>query len=131
MATPDQLVENHGQEVTIERLVDPVKDTDWDDLLDEDESGYEQETVDAIVSRPSDEEHTVDLGQGTIARRRLTVSSATGVSEQRNGRPDRVEINGDVYEVVEVRDDEHPLASVQKKTVVCELLQSVSLKSTA
>ncbi|AXR81498.1 hypothetical protein AArcMg_1485 [Natrarchaeobaculum sulfurireducens] len=107
---------NHGETVEHEWVADASFDTDYN--LDVDESEIETQQLKAVISNPSDEAFKRLEGRGSTPEYELTVPSDADVQVDREGRPDRFRVRGDYCEVAEVRHDKHPMADMEKKTVV-------------
>lgn len=114
MPTPDSLVAGHGQSMALSSITTPAYNGAG--TFDEKTSTVATTTFLAIPSQPRSRELPLQLqGQEML---RLTVPSSLNVQAERPGRPDRVTWNGALYEVLEVRDDKHPMTGVRKKTVL-------------
>jgi U3 small nucleolar ribonucleoprotein component len=132
---PDTLVENNGQNITITRV------SSFDvtaDGIENVEREYEQ--TKGIISNPSEDlaqrlEGTIDEGSITV-----TVTSDTDVEAQPDAGKDRI-IKGhvdpstasdvEVYTVVSLQDDEHPLMGIKKLTAVCNRFNREDLQDDA
>lgn len=113
---PDDYVKTHGETVEHEYVADASFDTDYN--LDEDDSEIETQELDAVVSNPSDEAFKRLEGRGARPEYELTVPSDADVQPDREGRPDRFRVRGDYVEVEDVQHDTHPIADIEKKTVI-------------
>lgn len=116
MTNPDEIVDEHGRDVELERVVDPVYDVN--DVLDEDASTIETETIKAIVSQPSERDMRRVEGRAGVAELKLTVKSDVDVTRRREGSPDSITVDGRVYSVADVQRDQHPIVGVEKVTVI-------------
>lgn len=113
---PGDLVDEHGEQVTLERVTTAVYDSH--DVLDESASTIETPTIKAIFSQPTDEDQQrVEARVGT-ATLKATVQENVDVETRREGRRDRIARNGRTYLVIDVIDDFHPFAEVTKKTLM-------------
>lgn len=130
MTDPDAVVGAVGEEIELERVVDPVYDAN--DVLDRDASTIETELVQAVVSQPSENDTVREEGRVGTADAKATVASTVDVATQREGRRDRVirygygegsagdtEFgDGTRFEVVDVQKDRHPFTGVEKQTLM-------------
>jgi len=115
MTDPDELVGEHGEQVTLERVTDAVYDQN--DVLDGDASTIESITIRAIFSKPTDDLQTRLEGRAETATLTATVKSTVDVQASREGSRDKIYRDGTEYAVVDVSDDQHPFAEVGKKTL--------------
>lgn len=120
MTNPDELVDAHGEEVTLEHVTDAQYDDN--DVLDESASTIETETVSMIVSSPSEQDQIRLEGRVGTAELKGTVKSSVDVSTQREGRRDRIQRGGEWYDVIDVADDTHPFVGTPKQTVMLRQL---------
>jgi hypothetical protein len=120
MATPDQLVADHGRDVTHEYVT--AYDLDSNGQVDPSTLTTQEQTISAIVSNPTEEDEQRVDGRLSTGARRLTVDSGLDVKADRPGRRDRITIDGELYKVVDVSDDIHPITGTQKLTVVLDRL---------
>lgn len=112
----DQIVQQRGVQVTLDRVTTPVYDDQ--DVLDLDASTIEQVTVKAIVSQPQEGHEVKDPGREARVSARFTVPSDTDIDPNRPGRPDRIIHAGTTYEVLDKTHEEHVFApGVEKLTV--------------
>jgi len=117
---PDAIVKQHGETVTHEYVTD--YEVDANGQVDESTVVTETRTIPAVVSQPSEEDTHRLEGRLSTGSLKLTVESDRDVRADRGGRRDRVMVDGTVYKVVEVRDDEHPVTGTRKQTVLVERL---------
>lgn len=120
MTDPDELVGEHGEQVTLERVTDAVYDAN--DVLDESASTIETPTIRAIFSSPSEQDQVRTEGRVGVAELKATVKSSVDVSTQREGRRDRIVRGGTTYEVIDVQADSHPFADAKKQTIMLRQL---------
>lgn len=118
MTDPNALIGKYGEKVKLIRVTNAVYDAY--DELDESASSIEEVMIDAWVSQPSEEETSRLEGKAALDSLKATVDSSTDISSQRDGGPDEIERNGKRYKVAVVRDDSHPMANAEKKTVLLE-----------
>jgi len=117
---PNDIVAEHGVTVTHEYVTDYALDDNGQ--VDPDSIVTATDEVPAIVSQPSEEDTQRLEGRLSTGGLRLTVASDRDVSGDRGGRRDRFHVDGEAYEVVEVRDDEHPITGAAKQTVIVDRL---------
>ena len=125
MVTPDSIIESFGEGIAITRVVE--HDTGRDGVS---EVAREIETTEGVVSSPGEEaaqrlEGRVESGMITV-----TVPSDTDVKADRDGGRDRL-LRPSVsdpenppegvrlYTVEDVTRDRHPIAGVDKLTLMC------------
>lgn len=134
-AGPDRLVAEHGEKVTIERVIDYELDANGQVT----NLQTEYENVLAVPSQPTEEDLQRTDGRLSTSSLRLTLTSDADVEADRGGERDRVyyparDPNGDgtfgedsfggrnpderAYQVVEVQDDEHPITNTRKRTAL-------------
>ena len=125
MVTPDSLIESFGEDVTLTRVIDYTTGRDGVTGVTR-----EFETVKGIVSSPGEEaeqrlEGRVESGMITV-----TVPSGTDVKADREGGRDRLvrpsvtdptapPEDARLYTVEDVQRDRHPIAGVDKLTLMC------------
>lgn len=115
MTNPDELVDEHGEEVELRRVVEPVYDQN--DVIDTGESTIETETIRAIFSQPTDELQNRLEGRAEVASLQATVKSDVDVSATREGSRDKITRGDETYAVVDVSADRHPFMAVDKVTL--------------
>lgn len=115
MTNPDELVDEHGEDVELRRVVEPVYDQN--DVIDTDESTIETETIRAIFSQPTDELQNRLEGRAEVASLQATVKSDVDVSATREGSRDKITRGDETYAVVDVSADRHPFMAVDKVTL--------------
>lgn len=120
MTSPDELVAEHGESVTLERVTSAAYDAN--DVLDESASTIETPSISAVFSSPSEQDQVRTEGRVGVAELKATVPSSVDVSTQREGRRDRIVRNGTPYEVIDVAVDEQPFVGVQKQTIMLRQL---------
>ena len=120
MLGPDDLVDRTGQTVTHEYVTD--YDLTDEGQVDQPSLVTEQDEIKAVISQPSEEDTQRLEGRLSTGSLRLTVKSDRDVQGDRGGRPDRFKIDDDWYQVVEVRDDLHPITGIKKQTVLVDRL---------
>ena len=120
MSGPDAIVEDAGKLVTHQYVTD--YDLTDEGQVDQNSLDTDQEEIKAVISQPSEEDTQRHEGRLSTGSLRLTVKSDRDVQGDRGGRPDRFKIDGDWYQVVEVRDDEHPITGTKKQTVLVNRL---------
>lgn len=113
---PDQYVATNGEQIEHEWVAEAVMDTDYN--LDEAASTVSTQSLPAIVSNPSDSAFKRLEGRGSTPEYELTVPSDTDVQSDREGRPDRFRVRGDYVKVVDIQEDSHPMADLNKLSVV-------------
>ena len=120
MTGPDGLVAQSDETVTHEF----VTDYNVDDNGQVEPDSIVVDTVErpAIVSSPSEEDEQRHEGRLSTGSFRLTLLSDADVKGDRGGRRDRFAVRGQWTEVVEVRDDTHPITGTQKLTVLVDRL---------
>lgn len=115
---PDRYVAANGEAIVHEWVATAEMDTDYN--LDEDGSDIQEQEIMAVVSSPSDRAFKRLEGRGSRPKYELTLPSRTDVQSDRTGRPDRFRVRGDYVKVVDVSHDTHPMADIEKLTVVVE-----------
>jgi len=120
MAGPDAIVAAHGVTVTHEYVTDYSLDANGQ--VDPGSVVTDSDDIQAIVSKPSEEDTQRHEGRLSTGGLRLTVPSDRDVSGERGGRRDRFQVDDEWYEVVEVQDDEHPVTGTAKQTVLVDRL---------
>jgi len=120
MSTPDAIVENTGQTVTHEYVTDYQLDENGQ--VDPASISTDSDEIPAVISQPSEEDQQRHEGRLSTGSLQLTVKSSRDVQGDRGGRRDRFQIDGEWYQVVEVRDDEHPITGTKKQTVLVDRL---------
>lgn len=108
----DPLVKAHGVDVSILRVTNATYDA-WD-TLDPATMTTQAETVKAILSQRVKGWEWTDGGRINRPTLVITVPSGTDLKADREGRADRVTIDGLVYEVREVREQTHPFTKTKK-----------------
>lgn len=108
----DPIVKAQGVDVSILRVTNATYDA-WD-TLDPATMTTATETVKAIVSQNVKGWEWVDSGRIQRPACVITVPSGTDLKAEREGRADRVTINGVLFEVREVRDQTHPFTKHKK-----------------
>ncbi len=120
MSGPDTLVSQYGQAVTHEYVTDysltAAGQVDTSSVV------TTTDTIDAVISQPSEEDTQRIEGRLSAGARQLTVASSVDIQATRGGRRDKITIAGDVFEVMEVRDDTHPVTGTRKQTVLIDRL---------
>ena len=114
MVNPDLLVAAKGESVSLIHVTVAVYDGDD---FDDENSTIPTTPILAIVSLPSEKDLRAFQGRQALPTLRLTVLSTTDIKADRPGRNDRIERDGHLYQVEEVRSDRHPFVGVPKKTV--------------
>jgi len=117
---PDAIVDATGQTVTHEYVTDYTL-TD-EGQVDPNSIVTATDEIKAVVSQPSEQDTQRLEGRLSSGSLRLTVKSTRDVQGDRGGRHDRFQVGEDWYQVVEVRDDEHPITGTTKQTVLVERL---------
>lgn len=120
MAGPDAIIESHGETVTHEYVTDYSLDANGQ--VDPASVVTTSEDIQAIVSSPTEEDVQRMEGRLSDGGYRLTVPTDQDVSGDRGGRRDRFTVRGVECEVMEVRDDEHPVTGTTKQTVLVDRL---------
>jgi len=120
MLGPDELVDRTGETVVHEFVTD--YDLTAEGQVDQNSITTEQDKIKAVISQPSETDAQRLEGRLSTGSLRLTVKSDRDVQGDRGGRPDRFEIDADWYQVVEVRDDLHPITGIEKQTVLVDRL---------
>lgn len=124
MPTPNQLVADHGDDITILRVVDfemtPNGATDVIRHIDH---------TQGVISSPSETDTVRPEGRADTGNRTVTVQSSQDVQVERPGGRDFValghidpddDLDPDVYTVTNVSDDTHNFLDITKKTLTCE-----------
>lgn len=131
MATPDRNIEEFGQEVTHIwvsnaqfQSYDGADDQSFEGGFDPDSSTIQNDTVKAIVSNPSERISREFEGIVEDGSKTLSVKSDVTVKADREGRPDRFDIEGVKYKVAEVVSDSHAFYpdQIKKQTVILNRL---------
>lgn len=143
MTGPDDIVARAGEPITLERAVDYEIDANGQVQTLE----TERVTTEAIVSQPTEEDEQRLEGRLSTGSLKMTLPSNTDVAADRDGQRDRIyrpELAGwgedgwgddgwggsapekRIYEVVEVRDDKHPLTGALKLTIIADELDGRS-----
>ena len=118
---PDQLVDAAGELVTHEFVTD--YDLDENGQVDPDSIETNSEERLAVVSNPSDEDEQRHEGRLSTGSFRLTVKSDADIRADRGGRRDRIEVRGELTEVLEVRRDRNALTGTEKQTVLVDRIE--------
>lgn len=118
MTSPNEMVENHGETVTLERVTSPVYDSY--DELDEGASTVEEVDIKAVISQPEEGGTTRPEGKAALRRLQATVKSDIDISATREGGADAIIRNGKRYKVGQVIDDRHPIVDMERKKVILE-----------
>lgn len=137
MAGPDRIVERAGETITLERVIDYEIDANGQVQNVE----TELETVNAIVSQPSEEDEQRVEGRLSTGSLKLTLPSDVDVAGDRDAERDRIyrpSVSGweeggwgesgwggvpstaRRYRVVEARNDRNPLTGTSKLTVIVD-----------
>jgi len=124
MVTPDDIVTERGEQLTLTRV--SAFDTGRDGVSN---VTREFETIMGIVSQPSEEDAQRLEGRIESGAITVTVPSGTDIASDRDGGRDRLirpatdptTVDGSVrvYTVEDVQDDTHAFAGIRKVTVVC------------
>jgi hypothetical protein len=117
---PDDLVAEHGETVGHEYVTDYA--LTGEGQVDPDSVVTQTDEIQAVVSAPSEQDQQRVDGRLSTGSLRLTVPSDRDVSGERGGRRDRFHVDDEVYEVVEVQADEHPITGTTKQTVLVDRL---------
>lgn len=120
MTGPDTIVDQFGTIVTHEYVT--AYGLDNNGQVDPGSITTAADEIPVIISQPSEEDQQRLEGRLSTGGRRLTVKSDRDIRGDRGGRRDRILIDGEWYEVVEVRDDEHPITGTAKQTVLVDTL---------
>lgn len=124
MPSPDDLIERHGDPITISRVVDYTMSAEGvSDVV------RRFDHTKGIVSAPSETDTQRPEGRVDTGNLTVTVPSDQDVQVERQGGRDRVALghidpdddpDPDAYTVTDVSDDTHPIADVTKTTLTTE-----------
>lgn len=114
MATPTDIVMQFGKNIHFYKAKD-----------DEEVSYEEPIEIMAIVSSPRDADDVEEMGRVNMGERQITVDKDLDISNNRNGLPDVLKIDGEFYQVEEVNNDKHPMMDIWKKTATLNELDAV------
>lgn len=114
MATPTDLVVQYGRKILFYEAED-----------NEEVSYKDPVEILAILSGSRDTNNLEEMGRVNTGEKTMTVSKDLDISNNRNGLPDVVKIDGEFYQIEEVINAEHPMMDIWKKTAVLKELDAV------
>ena len=127
MTNPDTIIQESGEPITLSRVVGYTVNAQGAQDVQR-----ELHTTKGIVSSPSEELEQRLSGRIEGGAITVTLPSGTDVQQNRNGGRDRiirgtVESEGDydgqeLYTVIDVTRDKHPMVGIEKLTVACNLV---------
>ena len=124
---PDTIIQESGEPITLSRVVDFTVNSEGAQDVQR-----ELHTTKGIVSSPSEELEQRLSGRIEDGAITVTLPSETDVQQNRYGGRDRIirgtvesegEYDGqELYSVIDVTRDRHPMVDINKLTVVCNLV---------
>ena len=127
MTNPDTIIQESGEAITLSRVVDYTVNAQGAQNVER-----ELVTTKGIVSSPSEELEQRLSGRIEDGAITVTLPSDIDVQANRDGGRDRIirdtiesleEYDGeDIYTVIDVTRDKHPMVGIEKLTVVCNFV---------